>query len=182
MRWEPQRSEELRKAVRELVNEDPFRCYQCGKCTAGCPMASEMEHPPHKIMRLLQLGDLSGAVESAWVCVSCETCTARCPQGIDVARVMDGVRQLGLSRGVFPREGAAVFAQVFLEQVKNYGRLWEPLLGAKYNLRTLNPFKDAGLALKLLQKGRIPFSPDRIEGKGELERIFSVLGQKRGEG
>jgi len=179
MRWEPQRSEELRKSVRELVNEDPFRCYQCGKCTAGCPMASEMEHPPHKIMRLLQLGDLSGAVESAW---ACETCTARCPQGIDVARVMDGVRQLGLSRGVFPREGAAVFARVFLDQVKNYGRLWEPLLGAKYNLRTLNPFKDAGLALKLLQKGRISFSPDRIEGKGELEKIFAVLGQKRGEG
>lgn len=31
-------------------------CYQCGKCSAGCPMAEAMDLPPQQIMRLLQMG------------------------------------------------------------------------------------------------------------------------------
>ena len=33
-----------------------MRCYQCGKCTAGCVLASEMNYPPSYLMRLLQTG------------------------------------------------------------------------------------------------------------------------------
>ena len=30
------------------------RCYQCGKCTAGCVLAEEMDFPPSFLVRLLQ--------------------------------------------------------------------------------------------------------------------------------
>ena len=29
-------------------------CYQCGKCTAGCVLAEEMDFPPSLLVRLLQ--------------------------------------------------------------------------------------------------------------------------------
>ena len=32
-------------------------CYQCGKCSAGCPMAGQMDIPPTRLIRLLQLGE-----------------------------------------------------------------------------------------------------------------------------
>ena len=181
MRWVPEKGKDLRQRVLAAVGQDPFRCYQCGKCTSTCPMAPDMEHPPHLVMRLLQLGQLRELLPSAsvWACVSCETCTARCPQGIEVARVMDAVRQMGLEEGLLPREGAVPFTEIFLHQVKNYGRLWDTMLGASYNLRRLRPFKDLGLAAKLLRKGKIAFRPERISHKEEVRRIFERLGGDR---
>ena len=32
-------------------------CYQCGKCTAGCPAADEMDFMPNQVLRLVQAGD-----------------------------------------------------------------------------------------------------------------------------
>ena len=75
----------LRGQVREETGQSVFNCYQCGKCTAGCPLASEMDYSPHQILRMLQL-DLPGMEEevlgalSIWLCLTCETCATRCPQ------------------------------------------------------------------------------------------------------
>ena len=30
------------------------KCYQCGKCSAGCPVATEMDYPPSMVLRMLQ--------------------------------------------------------------------------------------------------------------------------------
>lgn len=71
--------------VRQATGLDPADCYQCGKCSAGCPMASEMEIKTHEIIRLLQL-DLRERLISAksiWICLTCETCTTRCPNEFD---------------------------------------------------------------------------------------------------
>jgi len=61
---------------------DITRCYQCGKCTAGCPMAQSMDYSPRQIVRLLQLGLADDALRSRtiWMCASCETCATRCPR------------------------------------------------------------------------------------------------------
>ncbi|MDR3604234.1 MAG: 4Fe-4S dicluster domain-containing protein, partial [Syntrophaceae bacterium] len=34
------------------------QCYQCGKCSAGCPVAPEMDLLPHQLVRLAVLGDV----------------------------------------------------------------------------------------------------------------------------
>ena len=65
------------KKVEALSGSSVRRCFQCGKCSAGCPMSSFMEHPPNRVVRLLQLGQgqrvLAG--RSIWYCASCETCS-----------------------------------------------------------------------------------------------------------
>src|SRR5450755_1019811 len=92
--WEDYRSmeptTETEPAISELENLSRTRlaeCYQCGKCTAGCPTAGQMDIPPTHLIRLLQLGDSQSALRagSIWQCVSCQTRTTRCPKRVDCA-------------------------------------------------------------------------------------------------
>jgi len=86
----------------EISGQSVRLCYQCGLCSAGCPMTHAMDLPPRKVMRLAQLGlaeDLEES-ETPWVCASCFTCSVRCPRGIDIARVMETIRQMSLRKNV----------------------------------------------------------------------------------
>lgn len=84
--------------VQEVSGQDLLACYQCGKCSAGCPMAPSMDILPNQIIRLAQLGleeDIARS-KAVWVCASCLTCTARCPRGVDISAVMEALRLLTL--------------------------------------------------------------------------------------
>lgn len=87
--------------VKLLTGEDIDLCYQCGVCSSSCPMSSEMDVLPSTIMRFIQLGieDVLKS-EAIWMCNSCFTCQARCPRGIDVAKIMEALRQLNLRKGL----------------------------------------------------------------------------------
>jgi heterodisulfide reductase subunit C len=88
--------------VAEISGQDINLCYQCGKCSAGCPMSFAMDLLPNQIIRAVQLGleeDLASS-RTVWLCASCLTCSVRCPKGIDIARVMDAVRQVTLRKSV----------------------------------------------------------------------------------
>jgi len=77
-----------------------LECNQCGKCSAGCPVASSMDMLPSQVIRLVQLGlDEALDAQAIWVCASCFTCATRCPKGVDLARVMEALRQIHLRRG-----------------------------------------------------------------------------------
>ncbi len=52
--------EKLADRVLEKTSVDVARCYQCGKCSAGCPLAADMDFPPSQIMHLLQLREFPG--------------------------------------------------------------------------------------------------------------------------
>ncbi|NTW89258.1 MAG: 4Fe-4S dicluster domain-containing protein, partial [Desulfobulbaceae bacterium] len=75
------------RKVEALSGTSVRRCFQCGKCSAGCPMATFMEHPPNRVVRLLQLGQWQRilAGRSIWYCASCETCSTRCPNKVHLA-------------------------------------------------------------------------------------------------
>ena len=45
------------KEVEELSGENLMACYQCGKCSAGCPIVADMDILPNQLLRLLQMGD-----------------------------------------------------------------------------------------------------------------------------
>ena len=77
-------------------------CFQCHKCSTGCPVAPEMDVMSSQIMRLIHLGarDEALASQAIWLCASCEACTTRCPQGIDIAAVMDTLRMMAVEAGV----------------------------------------------------------------------------------
>jgi heterodisulfide reductase subunit C2 len=82
----------------ELSGESVNLCMQCGTCTASCPMAEEMDLFPRKVMHLAQFGllDRLSDINTYWKCASCYTCSVRCPRGIDLAKVMEALRQLVL--------------------------------------------------------------------------------------
>lgn len=158
-------------------------CYQCGKCTAGCPAAFAMDYPPRKIIRLLQLGMVDTAInaESIWICASCETCTARCPKGVDIASLMDAMRRAALKQGKISDKKVAAFNKGFLSGVKNFGRTYEAGLMLQYNLSTGQLFKDMGLGLPMMTRGKVGMFPEKIKGRGEVKKIFEKVQQLGGE-
>lgn len=88
--------------VTEISKENILLCYQCGMCSAGCPMSFAMDLPPHQIMRLAQLGleeDIADS-KTIWICASCFTCAVRCPRGINLCKVMEALRLITLRKNV----------------------------------------------------------------------------------
>ena len=88
--------------VEELSGESIYACYQCGKCSAGCPSISEMDISPSEIIHLAQLGEEKEVLNSKtiWICASCFTCVTRCPKGVDLAKIMESLRQINLRKNV----------------------------------------------------------------------------------
>lgn len=86
--------------VEELSGQNLLACYQCGKCSAGCPAVSEMDILPNQIIRYAQLGlkDELMRSKSIWICASCFTCNARCPKGINIAEIIEAIRQILLRK------------------------------------------------------------------------------------
>jgi len=86
--------------VEELSGQNLLACYQCGKCSAGCPAVSQMDILPNQIIRFAQLGlkDELLKSKSIWICASCFTCNARCPKGINIAEVIEAIRQILLRK------------------------------------------------------------------------------------
>ena len=82
------------KKVEAISEQTLISCYQCGKCSAGCPMCFAMDLLPSQIIRLAQLGleDDIAKANTIWICASCITCSVRCPKGVDLARVMEALR------------------------------------------------------------------------------------------
>jgi len=103
--------------IKEISGVDVRACYQCGKCTAGCPLASAMDLMPNQILRLLQLGEHEQALKSRtiWQCASCLTCAARCPKEVDPARVMDALRTILMRQGAVHLEISKVPADLLAE-------------------------------------------------------------------
>ncbi len=87
----------FREKVMELAGDNIQICYQCGECSGGCPEASVMDLLPNQVILKIQLGDESVLdANTFWICSSCLVCSARCPKGIDIAKVMEGLRVISL--------------------------------------------------------------------------------------
>jgi len=154
-------------------------CYQCGKCTAGCPVAGRMDRMPNQIVGLVQRGDIEGALASAamWECVSCQTCTTRCPKLVDCAGVMDMLRARSAERS--SRNHTILFQHAFLKNIRRHGRLNElELVGAfkaavfAKDLAVPFLFKDALLAPRMAQRGKLKRIGGTVRDRDVVGRIF----------
>ena len=88
----------LIRQIENLSGQHVADCYQCGCCTAGCPMGEVMEPGPAQAIRLLQLGRPQELLESdgIWLCASCMVCGGRCPRGVDYAAIAEACRAIRL--------------------------------------------------------------------------------------
>jgi heterodisulfide reductase subunit C2 len=84
--------------VERISGQKLLACYQCGNCSAGCPMSDHMDILPNQIVRMAQLGladQLCGS-SAIWTCVSCMTCNTRCPKNVRIAEVIEALREIVL--------------------------------------------------------------------------------------
>jgi heterodisulfide reductase subunit B len=153
----------LARRVHEALGENVTLCYQCVKCTSGCPVAEFFDWQPNQIMRALQLGQKDIVFESKtpWLCASCLTCTTRCPQGLDITAIMEFITREALDRG-YPAQVPETdhFNKAFMREVKFFNRSYEPGLMTELILRhPKNALEDIQLYLKFFQKRKVAFFP-----------------------
>ena len=156
------------------------RCYQCGKCTAGCVLASEMNFPPSYLMRLLQTGteenyDRILRSNTIWLCLNCENCLGRCPMEIDIPKIMDYLREQSLNQKKINRDANPIisFHKSFLDSIKYTGRLYEIGLIGAFKARTFRLTQDVKLAPKMYLNGKLNLMPEMIKDKKGIREIFS---------
>ncbi len=150
-------------------------CFNCAKCTAGCPVGFAMEYGPHRVLQMVRFGLKEQVLTSPdiWLCAGCETCGTRCPNNVDIAQVMDVLRQMSLAEKVAnPAADVAGFHQLFLSIVKKLGRMHEATLVALLKWRTRDLLGDMDAGVQLVAKGNIPILPKRIKGASDLQRML----------
>jgi heterodisulfide reductase subunit C len=177
--------------LERLGRETPLSvssCYQCKKCSSGCPLTFAMDLLPDQVIRLALLGQEEQLLGSRtiWVCSACETCTTRCPNGVDIAGVMDWLKEEALKRGKdLPEREVAAFHRFFLESIRAAGgRLSEARLMRRFLFFKLRRSFDAEelkadlrLGWELRKRGRLRLlGPWALRGKGEVKKIFKKSG------
>jgi|LQYC01.1.fsa_nt_gi heterodisulfide reductase subunit C len=172
------------KEVESLSREKVSVCYQCRKCSNGCPVTFAMDFLPNQLMHAIKMGlrdEILGS-STPWVCASCQTCTTRCPNDIDIAHVMDTLRQLSVQEKTVNKErNAPIFHQVFLDSIWRRGRVYELGMVQTYTLKS-GEFKnkmakgelmnDLKLGWAMLTKGKLPLLPKSIRRVKEVRNIF----------
>jgi heterodisulfide reductase subunit C len=131
-------------------------CFQCGTCTADCPISRYNEsYRPRKILRMAQLGMKDQVLKSdtIWLCAACYTCVDHCPQDVEISSVLRALRNMAVKEGTMPlvfKELASAILQT----------------GYAYKIPDMRIKKREETALPPLPKGNIP----------DIEKLFKVTG------
>lgn len=149
-------------------------CYQCGKCTASCPMAHAMDIMPRQVIRYMQLGlwDEALHAKAPWVCASCQTCSARCPHEVDIAALMEEVKQEAKARNIVPIREVDLFNRLFMKTVDFFGRSHEVMLIGLYNFLSRHLMQDVVTAPFLYFTGKIRLRPHLVKDRNSVRRLI----------
>ena len=174
---------DLAREIEEKSGQNAFLCYQCIRCSSGCPLTDFYDYNPNQIMRLVQIGDEEAALnaKTPWLCASCLTCTTRCPQGLDIARVMETLTQVAHQRGIPPKvPQVALFNKIFLKDANIFGRVYELGLMGSMNLLSGNWFQDLDLGIEMLKKSKISLLPSHARSRPDRAKDLHPTGKQVG--
>ena len=171
---------EFAETIKETSGLDINVCYQCKKCTSGCPVAYAMDYTPTQLIQAIRLGLKELVLTSAtiWLCTSCETCTTRCPQELDLVKVMDALRIMAVHAGIKSKvPEVASFYRADLNNIRLFGRMYELGLIGMLKLSSGQFTKDIGLGIKMLQKGKLNLLPS-FRGSSTTRGIFAKVKER----
>jgi len=96
----------FKKEVQKIPGgERMMMCFQCGTCTADCPIARFSDtYRPRKLLRMAQLGLKNKVLSSdqLWLCAACYTCVDHCPQDVEISSVIRALRNMAVEEGYMP--------------------------------------------------------------------------------
>ncbi len=134
-----ERAERYRRATGGALD----LCYQCGTCTASCPVVADGGRPVRIILRRAALG--LDASHDAWRCTACRQCEARCPRGVNVVEAIMGVRSVAFEDGAAPPE-----AHRLLWSTLEEGNPWGGARSRRGRWADGLPLKDATKGVRVL--------------------------------
>ncbi len=185
-------SSDLADQLRRECGKDVFLCYQCRKCSSGCPLAERFDLAPSQLMRALQLGltELALRSRTIWLCAMCETCATRCPHQINITRIIDVLRIAARREGIAPAVPAVPnFYQAANRSIRWFGRMYEAGMMGEFYLRQLLQReldygqlagRDLPVAWRMFRQGKLKLLPhrgnprtkDRAGGRDEIMAYY----------
>ncbi len=150
-------------------------CWHCKACSGGCPFSEAMDYYPNQIIRLVQLGMENTVLTSSaiWICVGCHTCSVECPQAIDMAAVMDALRQKAIRKGADIAEPHTLeFHKEVVNSIYRYGRTHKLEIMMRYNLSRKDLFADLNVGLRMLQKRKLDLLPSKVRRVPDIRKLF----------
>ncbi len=178
----------LAETIRKECGENVFLCYQCQKCSAGCPVVQHFDLPPNQVMRAIQFGQREMVLHSKtiWLCAMCETCATRCPHDINITKIMDVLKIMAKNEGIEAKvPSVPLFYQAALRGIKWFGRMYEAGLMGEIYLRQMLAGQlnyqqvwknDMPMALKMLKDGKLKIFPTF----GKPKTKAKTVGKKEG--
>lgn len=163
-------------------------CYQCGKCSAGCPVAPMADMMPREVIRNLQLGNVQAVLNSnmPWMCAQCGMCYARCPQSVDLPSLMLACRHEAQACGNVAISEVKKFNQLFIDGVRREGVSDEAMLAAGFNLTTGHLFQDALSAPKMVLRGMLNANGHKVSENAEvrdlIDRVRALEAEDKAQG
>jgi heterodisulfide reductase subunit C2 len=164
----------FRRQVEAISGYNTSLCFQCSKCSAGCPMAGQMDLKTSQVMHSIRLNreDIVLNSQAIWLCVGCETCSARCPQQVEPADVMNAARILALRKGIRPSvKEIGIYYNAFVTSMWLNGKIHDISVVAATSLLTGKIVEDIPLALKLLVRGRVKLPPIPFSGSSGFRKV-----------
>lgn len=153
-------------------------------------MADQMDIIPSVLIRLVQYGDVEEAAKSAavWQCVSCQTCSTRCPKSVNIAGIIDGLKQYSYERKLVHKRYRRIvaFQKAFLDIIRKNGRTNELELTVLYKMYGFFKdfsiplsLKDADLALPMLMRKKLHIKMGGpLKDKALVKRIYKKCMEK----
>ena len=152
-------------------------CYQCFRCTNGCPAAREMDIVPHKVIGSVIAGERSRVLSSAalWACLQCAACSIRCPNGIAVARIFAFLRRLSVESGLAANNDIHDLDTLMIESVARHGRIYELSTVLRYRLSRGKYLAGSRAGIGMMKKRRMGLFPHNAADRKGVRSIIEKM-------
>jgi len=87
------------KSLQKYGAFDINACFNCGNCSAVCPLSENMDSFPRKMIRYSQIGayDRLLACKELWLCYYCGECSDTCPRQAEPGEFMASARRYAIA-------------------------------------------------------------------------------------